>query len=51
MAVTEIVYADMVPLPERGKFQGLIASYVQYHSFAVSVALTKDHNSVWGIGW
>ncbi|KAI0648785.1 iron permease [Trametes meyenii] len=26
LAVTEIVYADLVPLPERGKFQGLIVS-------------------------
>ncbi|KAI0046869.1 iron permease [Auriscalpium vulgare] len=26
LAVTEIVYADMIPLPERGKFQGITAS-------------------------
>ncbi|KAH9902441.1 iron permease [Cubamyces lactineus] len=26
IATTEIIYADMVPLPERGKFQGIIAS-------------------------
>ena len=26
LSVTEIVYADMVPLAERGKFQGIIAS-------------------------
>ncbi|KAI0046881.1 iron permease [Auriscalpium vulgare] len=26
LAVTEIIYADLVPLPERGKFQGITAS-------------------------
>ncbi|KAI0763297.1 iron permease [Trametes elegans] len=26
LSITEIIYADMVPLPERGKFQGIIAS-------------------------
>ncbi|RDX44042.1 iron permease [Lentinus brumalis] len=26
LAVTEIVYADLVPLPERGKFQGIVVS-------------------------
>ncbi|KAJ3002850.1 hypothetical protein NUW54_g5623 [Trametes sanguinea] len=26
IAITEIVYADLVPLPERGKFQGITAS-------------------------
>ncbi|KIP04468.1 hypothetical protein PHLGIDRAFT_109526 [Phlebiopsis gigantea 11061_1 CR5-6] len=26
LSVTEIVYADLVPLPERGKFQGITAS-------------------------
>lgn len=28
IAVTEIIYADLVPLPERGKFQGITALYV-----------------------
>ena len=28
LSITEIIYADMVPLPERGKFQALIASCV-----------------------
>ncbi|KAI0654636.1 major facilitator superfamily domain-containing protein [Cubamyces menziesii] len=26
IAITEIIYADLVPLPERGKFQGITAS-------------------------
>ncbi|KAI0046902.1 iron permease, partial [Auriscalpium vulgare] len=26
LSVTEIIYADMIPLPEQGKFQGIIAS-------------------------
>ena len=26
LSVTEIIYADLVPLPERGKFQGITAS-------------------------
>ncbi|KAH9847865.1 iron permease [Lenzites betulinus] len=26
LSITEIIYADLVPLPERGKFQGIIAS-------------------------
>lgn len=25
-SVTEIVYADIIPLPERGKFLGIVAS-------------------------
>ena len=28
MSVTDIIFADMVPLPERGKFQGIAAAYV-----------------------
>ncbi|KAI0667877.1 iron permease [Trametes maxima] len=28
LSITEIIYADMVPLPERGKFQGIIASAI-----------------------
>ncbi|KAI0776679.1 iron permease [Trametes elegans] len=28
LSVTEIIFADMVPLPERGKFQGIAAAYV-----------------------
>lgn len=28
ISITEIIYADMVPLPERGKFQGIVATYV-----------------------
>ena len=30
MSVTDIIFADMVPLPERGKFQGIAAAYVCY---------------------
>ncbi|KAL1949730.1 hypothetical protein VTO73DRAFT_8611 [Trametes versicolor] len=26
ISITEIIYADMVPLPERGKFQGIVAT-------------------------
>lgn len=26
LSITEIIYADLVPLPERGKFLGIIAS-------------------------
>ncbi|KAH9858981.1 iron permease [Lenzites betulinus] len=26
ISITEIIYADMVPLPERGKFQGILAT-------------------------
>jgi MFS family permease len=26
LSVTEIIYSDLVPLPERGKFLGIIAS-------------------------
>ncbi len=28
MGITEIIYADLVPLPLRGKYQGIQASYV-----------------------
>ncbi|KAJ8463952.1 hypothetical protein ONZ51_g9921 [Trametes cubensis] len=28
IAITEIIYADLVPLPERGKFQGITASAI-----------------------
>lgn len=28
LSVTEIIFADMVSLPERGKFQGIAAAYV-----------------------
>ncbi len=31
IAVTEIIYADLVPLPERGKFQGITALCVHPH--------------------
>ena len=34
MSVTDIIFADMVPLPERGKFQGIAAAYVYVSSVA-----------------
>ena len=36
IAITEIIYADLVPLPERGKYQGIQAtSVVQIETYLV----------------
>ncbi|KAI0681786.1 hypothetical protein C8T65DRAFT_703939, partial [Cerioporus squamosus] len=40
LAVTEIVYADLVPLPERGKFQDIV----------VSIGADKDGAALQGMG-
>ena len=33
LALTEIIFSDLVPLPERGKFLGLAAAYVLFLLF------------------
>lgn len=50
LSVTEIIYSDLVPLPERGKFMGIIASYVFVVSSLISEAYIGTIR-VWALAW